>query len=73
MGFGVWGWGFGVWGLGLGFRCLGSNIALSVLAALSRSSRDMNTKGFIQASGIAGYREAADPDATLLDETSALQ
>ena len=36
-------------------------------------SRDMNPKGFIQASGIAGYREAADPDATLLDESSALQ
>ena len=54
-------------------QCCASNTALSVLAALSRSSRDMNTKGFIQASGIAGYREAADPDATLLDETSALQ
>ena len=47
----------------------------SVLSALSQSSTNgINTKGFIQASGVAGYREAEDPDAApLLDESAPLQ
>jgi len=47
-------------------------IKKNVLQKLEATSSAPNTKGFIFSGGVAGYREATDPDATRLDEAAPL-